>query len=57
MAKCQSLYERSRATSTFEKNKSQFKLLGGQVVPSVEFGYMVQIIHIRDLIDDEPGEI
>ncbi|VDM96730.1 unnamed protein product, partial [Onchocerca ochengi] len=51
MDKCESLYKYSNHTVKFEENKGQFKLLGGKTVSSADYGYMVQIIHIRGITD------
>ncbi|OZC04892.1 hypothetical protein X798_08139 [Onchocerca flexuosa] len=51
MDKCQSLYKHSNRTIKFNENTDQFKLLGGQIVSSADYGYMVQIIHIRGISD------
>ncbi|KAM3729120.1 Uncharacterized protein ACO02O_05644 [Dirofilaria immitis] len=51
MDKCKSLYKYSNRTIKLEGNKAQFKLLGGHITASDAYGYMVQIIRIRETSD------
>ncbi|EJW70310.1 hypothetical protein WUBG_18783, partial [Wuchereria bancrofti] len=56
ITKCQSLYKYSNRTIKFEKiNEAQFKLLGGEIISSADYGHLVQIIHIRDNVNGEAG--
>lgn len=54
---CQSFYKHNNRTNKDQENEMQFKLLAGQIVSTIEYGHVVQIIHIKGEINGEPGHI